>query len=854
MRFRVFVFLFIIAALPCFSQTIPHEGDDNWYQGKPIRDIVFSGLNNIAQSELDGLMNPFKGRILDDNVFWEITGRLYALEYFDKIEPSTHRFNQAGTEVIIRFTVTERPVIGRINFVGNSGLRRTELSDVVSSKVNDVYNLAKVRVDIEAITNKYIEKGFPNVAVTAAEIQGSENTIILNFNITEGSKISITKIEFQGNTRFTHNTLRGQLSLKAKSLLNDGAFQEAKLLADREAISKYYHDRGLIDAVVRDVTRTYDSSDKGTNLTLTFLIDEGSEFRFGGITFDGNFIFTTEQLDKLVTSKPGDIVNMTRLEMDLQRVADLYFENGYIFNSITREPDKNYQTLTLSYAVSIIERSRAYIENIIILGNNKTKTRVILREIPLEPGDVFSKTKVMDAMRNLYNLQFFSMIIPDTLPGSSENLMDLVFTLEEQPTTDIQFGLTFSGSADPNSFPISGLIKWNDRNLAGSGNELGAEVNSSVVDSSSFAVNYLHRWVLGLPLSLGVDLSANYSNRLAAMDNQTPTFFGSEPDAFPDGFSSYEEYIERRKTPTRDYLMEYKQWYLSLGLSTGYRWSTLMGNVGISGGIRFGLLRNKYDSDLYRPFDHVLRSENNKWTPKNSFWLALSLDQRDIFYDPSKGYYIYERFGIYGLFPNEREHYMRSDTKMQYFLTLFNVPVTERWSFKSVLAIHTGLSVIFKQPGKEGTGNGKVPVMEETNMLAIDGMFVGRGWSEYSVKGLLLFDAWVELRFPIVYGILAFDLFFDAAALENSHGDGLGYYFKSENEAGNRNFTIENFRFSFGGGFRFTMPQFPLRLSLAKCFLVEDGNVKWQPGNIFASKKRPETSGLSLLLSFVLSY
>ena len=748
--------------------------------------------------------------------------------------------------MIIRFTVSERPVINRINFIGNSGLRRTELNELITSKINDIYNNAKVRVDIEAIKTKYIEKGYPNISVTASEIPSGENSVTLNFNITEGEQISISRIDFQGNTRFTANILRGQLSLKAKSLLNDGAFQEAKLLADREIITKYYHDRGLIDAFVRDVTRSHEATEKGTNLILTFMIEEGSEFRFGGINFEGNMIFSSEQLQKLVTSKIGDVVNMTRLEMDMQRASDLYFENGYIFNSISREADKNYQTLVLSYTVRIVERSRAYIENIVILGNNKTKTHVILREIPLEPGDVFSKTKIMEAMRNLYNLQYFSMIIPDTLQGSTENLMDLVFTLEEQPTTDIQFGITFSGSADPDTIPISGLLKWNDRNIAGSGNELGAEINSSVVDSSTFALNYLHRWVIGLPLSLGVDLSANYSNRYATMDNQYPIFYGpDEPGAYPDGFSSYSEYLSRDKIPTRDFLMEYEQWYLSLGFSSGYRWSTLLGIFGISGGMRFGLLRNSYDNEIYRPFDPALRMGNNEWTPRNSLWLALSLDQRDIFYDPSRGYYVYERFGLYGLFPDEREHYMRSDTKLQYYLTLFNFPVTEGWNFKGVLAMHAGLSLLMdqKKPLKD------IPVMEDANKLAIDGMFIGRGWSsEYRNKGLLLFDSWVELRFPLVYGILAFDLFFDAAAIETLQG----YYF-SINEKGESNFTIENLRFSFGGGFRFTMPQFPLRLSLAKRFRVEDGVVQWQPGMLFFNADDPK-SGMDLVLSFVLSY
>jgi outer membrane protein insertion porin family len=840
MRFRVFVFLLFTMTILGFSQGLDGEGADDWYQGKPIRDIVFSGLKNITQSELDALMNPYRGRIFNDNIFLEMQGKLYALEYFEQLEPSTHRYNAAGTEVIIRFTVVERPTIGRINFTGNSGLRRNELLDVITVKIGDVYNQANVRVNIEAIVNKYIEKGYPNISVTSSEVYTGDSTVTLTFHIIERDKLSISKIEFQGNSRFSNNALKGQLSLKAKSLLNDGAFQEAKLIADREAITKYYKDRGYIEAVVKDVTRSILDTDKGANLVLSFMIEEGSEFRFGGISFEGNVIFTSEQLEKLVTSRQGDVVNMSKLEMDLQRVADIYSENGYIFNSIIRSPD--YQGNVLSYKITIVERSRAYIENIIILGNDKTRTNVILREIPMESGDVFSKVKVMDAMRNLYNLQYFSMIIPDTLPGSTENLMDLIFSLEEQPTTDIQLGITFSGSADPDLFPISGLIKWNDRNISGTGNELGVELNSTVVDSSALSVNYLHRWAFGLPLSLGVDLSASYSKKYASMNNHAPFFNGDEEKAFPDGFSSYDEYVERNKTPTRDYLMTYDQWYLSLGFSTGYRWTTALGIFGVNGGIRFGIINNSYDAELYRPFDPALRDGNNKWNPKNSFWFSLSLDQRDIFYDPSRGYYLHDRIGFYGIFEQEREHYVRNDAKAEYFITLFNFPVNEKWNFKTVLGFHAGLSTIFAQPGREP------PVVEEVNKLAVDGMFIGRGWSsKYRDKGYLLLDSWVELRIPLVHGILAWDFFFDAAGIETKQG----YYF-GEYE-GEPNFTIENMKFSYGGGIRFTLPQFPIRLSLVKCFEIIDGEIVWKPGALFGDSNRPER-GMDLIMSFILSY
>jgi len=820
--------------------------EEEWFQGKPIRNIIFSGLRNISYSELEALMQPFYGRNFNDIVFWEIQSRLYALEYFERIEPSINSTDANNSEVVIRFSVTERPVVVRINFAGNSGVRTRELRDVISTKASDIYNQAKIRIDIEAIQNKYDEKGFPNVRVNVEESKDANGDITLVFRILESERISIAKIEFEGNTRFSNNALRSKLSLKAKSLINNGAFQEAKLVADREAVAIYYRDRGYIDAVVRDVTRTYEQGKKGIELTLTFMIDEGEEFSFGGVTFEGNRIFSSEQLSALVTSKDGETVNMSKLEMDLQSVADLYFENGYIFNSIVRNEERTYRPNVLSYTISIVERNRAYVENIIIIGNEKTKTEVILREIPLEPGDVFSKTKVMDALRNLYNLQFFSAVIPDTLPGSAENLMELVFTVEEQMTTDVQVGLTFSGNSDPDVFPISGLFEWTDRNLAGTGNELGFKLTSSIIDSTTVAINYVHRWIFGIPLSLGTDFSADFIKRQAPMRNQIHWFNGDEEEAFPDGFYSYEEYADNNKRPPSEYLMEYDQWYLSLGLSSGYRWTIFLGNLSLGGGIRLGMLRNNYD-EVFEPFDPALRERNSLWTPKNSLWTSLSLDKRDIFYDPSSGYYLQERMGFFGIFKNEREHYMRSDAKAQYFLTLFDLPITRKWNFKSVLAMNVGLSFIFKQPGRDP--GALIPVIEDANKLAVDGMFSARGWSDqYRYKGLLFLDSWIELRFPIIRGILALDFFFDAAGVESKEG----YYFGRDSE-GTPNFTINNLRFSYGGGLRIAMPQLPLRASLAKRFRFIDGQFTWEPGALFKNEAKP-TSGIDFVFSFVMSY
>ena len=220
----------------------------------------------------------------------------------------------------------------------------------------------------------------------------------------------------------------------------------------------------------------------------------------------------------------------------------------------------------------------------------------------------------------------------------------------------------------------------------------------------------------------------------------------------------------------------------------------------------------------------------------NSFWTSVSLDRRDLFFDPSRGYFLSSRMAIHGLLGVEREHYMRSDTTAQLFIPLFNIPVTENWSFRMTLGLHTGVSFIFPQPG------GRDLTIEDANRLALDGMFIARGWgSEFRNKGHALWNNWAELRTPLVPGLLAWDFFFDAAGIEDP--ELRGTYFS--------HFGIENMRFSFGGGLRFTIPQFPFRLSLAKRFRVVDGAVEWQEGSLF---RNTWTGGLDPVLSIAVTF
>jgi outer membrane protein insertion porin family len=831
---RRLILVFFVFCVLCGS--LAAQENEEWYQGKPIRSVEFNGLRSVRPADVEGVIAPYIGRIYSDDVFWELQGRLYALEYFESVTPAAEPTGiPLGSEVVLRFTVVERPHVTRIVFEGNSGVTRSALLDTITIKVADVANEPRIRLDEQAIISKYLEKGYPDIAVSSATRPAEKGDgIVLVFTINEGVHTIIESINFEGISAFSSRTLLGRLSLKRR-----GMFSEAKLLADRVALAAYYQERGYIDATVQDVVRTARQDEKGNSrLTITFRVDEGRPWNFGGVAFTGNVIFSDEELSKLVTSKVGTIVNARRLEADIQRVSDRYFENGYIFNSFGREEIRNEEEGLISYTIPIVERGRAHVEHIIVQGNVKTKDHVILREFPLEAGEPFSKTKIIEGMRNLYNLQFFSNIVPDTPPGSADQLMDVIINVEEQPTTDVNFGLTFSGSSDPNDFPVSLILSLTNRNFMGYGNSLGGDATISPTAQSA-SIRYTQSWLFGLPLSGGFDFTFTHRQNSAYLDNMAPWFNGDEDHAYPDGFDSLEDY-ENSYLPSSDYLMQYEVWTFSLGFSTGYRWTTPLGNVRLNGGVRAGALMNTFDDTINRPFDPQLRNKNGTWIPATSIWSALALDQRDIYYDPSKGYYFYQRIGIYGLLPGEmeNEYYVKSDSRAEFFLTLWNLNVTDKWYFRGVLGLHSAVSLILPQPGDDD------PVLADSSKLAIDGWFIGRGWvSERRHTGLALWENWAELRIPLVPGILAWDFFFDAAAVASEPS-----YLFGNDPLGADNDLQSRMRYSMGAGLRFTLPQLPFRFLFTKRFKVVDGEVEWQNGGLFGKL------GMDFVLSFAVSY
>ena len=797
----------VVVSLLTVAPLLAQDQTDDWYLDKPIVSIRFVGLRHVAEIDLRPIVQPYLDRPFTLDLFWELQGKLYATDLFASLESNAVAPDDERSAVIIEFVAQERPLVGAIAVTGNRGLRRTEILEVMSLARGDVFDPITLNADEAAVLALYAGKGYPDAAVNMVTVDDAEaGEVEVTVEINEGYTVSVERILFVGNEFASESTLRGRMLTKQRSLFESGAFREAALQEDREIIAAYYASHGYVDARVERIERDLrlDEEQGRRSLVLTVHVNEGEQYTYGGMLFVGNEVFSTEELTRLVRHGADRVVNRDIVEADFIRIQDHYFENGYIFNVIELTEERDEQARSITFRVTIRETDRAHIENIILSGNEKTRDHVLLRELPFEVGDVFNKTQILQGLRNLYNTQYFSAVTPETPPGSAAGLMDVVITVEEQSTADINFGLTIGGS----DFPFAASVRWNERNLAGGGQTVGAALELSPI-KQSLTFEFIEPWLFGARWSGGVNLGVERAVVRSVMQDILPPIFGDPASAAPDPYSSKQEWeAADRESVAGRYTMEYTEWDVSLGLTTGYRIPIPVGLVRFSGGLASSLKFLTYDTAVYRPFDKTIRDERENWVVVNRLDAGVAWDARDFFLNPSEGFLLSQGASLTGGLLHGARHFIRLNSRADGFLTLLKEPVFSNWDLQVVLAVHSGFAAILPQFWLPPGSDGGLVIDSATDLLVLDGIRVARGWDVIS-GGRARWENSAELRVPIDPRVLWAVIFLDAAVLwpklEEIEGTG-----------------VEHFHFSLGAGFRFSIPQFPVRLYFANTFRIVD--------------------------------
>ncbi|AHH04599.1 Putative outer membrane protein assembly factor [Borrelia miyamotoi] len=790
MGFFLFVFDFV------YSQ------DD--YKGKMIRSIDFNGLKNIKENDLGFILNSYLGQLYSDELFDRLQIDLYALDYFEGfIRPE---FKLEDDKLAITFFVKEKSLINTVTFIDYSGVFwNSELRDKSSVKVKDALNLSKVKKSVVEFEEMYKDAGYLDVSVEF-DVKEENALVDIVFKINAGPKYVVKEVSFEGNLNFKSSTLRKYLVSKTASLFFDGKYLESNVAKDKVRLESYYKNNGYVNAKVVnntvDIQDPVDSKKLEKGVYLKYFISEGDVFKFGKFEIIGNLVFQLEELQSLITFKEGDIFDDSRFEQDFAKIREKYYSDGYIFTEIV--PSRIIRDEFVDYSIKIFEREKAHIESITVSGNKRTSDHVILREIPLVEGDIFSLERLRMGMLNLQRIGYFGNVIPDIVPSNTEGLMKINFTVEERETASFRFGMNFGGVSN-SWLPFSIFGQWEESNFLGEGYSLSARLNLAFSEQS-FRFMFEDNWFMQTRWTVGGFIDFSHSINTAYQDINGPIFVGKKE--VPDPFVSWVGYNGAKNFSDYNF-MNYSLAKFSISGFTGYNFLNYLGKQSFIGTVQTALKYVYYDNNVNRPSNYYLRDNHNTVRFENSLGFSIAWDTRNSQSLSNNGFLLKQQFDFFGGFLFGQSHFSKSTTTFERYFSLLGYQDVFNSFFDLILTLRSVYSNILPP-----LGNGFEIELQPHHLIVISENFmIARGW------GILnniysSFVNTVQLSMPLIKNILVWDILFLDVASYSLEGQDNALFVP-----------FDNFIFSWGFGVRSVLPQMPLSLVIAYPFHFNNAGV-----------------------------
>ena len=803
MKKKLLIFVCLLLSL-----TAVFADDGQWWQGKAITDFEYAGLVNVSEKTLDSLLGSYLDEPFTDELFSEIYTTLYSQKYVEYVSAEAIPGGESKTDLHIKFTIMENPMISAVSVEGNDAFSASSLITKQNYEKGDFVNSNDLEANASLIEDYYRSKGYKDVIVSAeASLDSKTNTEAILYRVTEGKQFKVRSILFEGINAFNAKDLKKMLTSSEKSFFNSGNYIEENLKKDSETLLNHYHNNGYIDVAIEDikVDVVTEEGDKAEFINLTYVISEGAQWRFGKISFTGNEVYSNEEIAAVLAVEENSVHNSEVFQNKFMNLASMYYDNGYIFSQILPRPTKHEDTHTIDYAITIVEGPQAVIEEIRIEGLTKTKPHVFERELTVHVGEVFNRNAFIKSQQNIYNTGIIKSIKADLLQGNTENGVILLIEIEEGNQVELQFGATFGGTID--GFPISGFLQWSDKNVLGTGRDLAINTTLSP-DTQSASISLSDDWVGNKRWGNSISFSAERSVRKNQLQRGIGSDYFSGRDTsgttYPYGFASAEDYNNAGvRTPGSRYLMDYDYYRLALSYNTGYTFNFMPGNLSISGGLSIGLNRAVYDKAKYDPYEMLIALYGNNWQFSNRLSFNLTWDGRDFHTNTTKGYMISLGYTYAGGFLGGLSNYNKLSASAAWYHSIFKHTDDEGLSKHLVLSLNTSVSFMLDQYWKLPGGDSwqwHEAAMGATQyeMLYIDGMNIGRGFSPQTDKAFLWHNQ-IELSYPLVLDVLNVEAFGSATGVADKLTD-LS--------------SIKNvdWYFALGAGIRMRIPGFPLGL------------------------------------------
>lgn len=379
---------------------------------------------------------------------------------------------------VLTFIVTEKPSIRRIVYEGNDEVDDDDLKEVVDLKAFGILDQAKVNRNAEKLKDLYTDKGFFLAEVEWAIIDLPDNEVDVVFRVIEKQEVKVARITIVGNTAMTDAELKEKLETREGGFLaflsGAGAFKAEAFERDQLRINQFYYDLGYIKARVGKA-KVELSADK-SELFLTVPLEEGERFKTSTVDLSGDFLKPKEELMRMVALKTDAYFSSSDLRQTISVIGDLYKDEGYAYVNIVPQTMVDDEKKTVGLTIDIERGKKVRFGRIRVMGNSRTRDKVIRRELRIYEGEYFSSTALKRSKRLITRLGFFEKVDLTTTRGADDGTMDVLVEVTEKPTGTFQIGAGFSSLE---SFVAQAQIAQN--NLFGRGQSLSLQFTLSKI-------------------------------------------------------------------------------------------------------------------------------------------------------------------------------------------------------------------------------------------------------------------------------------------------------------------------------------------------------------------------------------
>jgi len=477
-------------------------------QGGRVQRILVQGNERIEQSTVVSYLPVQVGDQVTPERIDLALKALFRTDLFSDVKIDF----QSGDLII---TVEENPIINRVIFEGNKGLKEDKLRDEVSVRPRGIFTRAKAQGDVQRIVELYRRSGRISATVEPQIIELPQKRVDLIFKIDEGPKSGILSVNFLGNKAFSDNDLRDVVVTEEsrwyKFFSSNANYDPDRLEYDKEQLRKHYRNRGYYDFRVSSAVAELSPDKNG--FVVTYTVDEGPKYDFGKVEVETELQkLNKDVLASLLPIRTGQTYQDEAIEQATDSLTFAAGAAGFAFVDVRPRYTPNRETKTVDVTFQVREGPRVYVDRIDIVGNTQTLDYVIRREMSVVEGDAYNRALVDRSKRQIRSLGFFKEVDITETPGSAPDRTALQVRVEEQPTGELSFSAGYS-SVDQLVLDLG----ISQRNFRGRGQDVRARVSvGSLRQQLDFS--FTEPRFLGRDVAAGIDVYGyryDYSDYLA---------------------------------------------------------------------------------------------------------------------------------------------------------------------------------------------------------------------------------------------------------------------------------------------------------------------------------------------------